>query len=95
MVSWQSVDDFRVMEYEAENAMVGKSSGFNEFKAYCSNRSPLLRFVAEAGEGIKRIDHLVEGRTLMNDTIHFSIGDISRESRGAGRIKCFLSSWLE
>jgi hypothetical protein len=30
MVSWQSVEDLRVMEYEAENAMAGKSSGFNE-----------------------------------------------------------------
>jgi hypothetical protein len=29
----------------------------------------LLRFAAEAGESIKRIGHLVEGRTLTNDTI--------------------------
>jgi hypothetical protein len=79
MVSWQSIDDLRVMEYEAENAIVVKPSGFNEFKVHCSNRSLLARFAAEAGESMKRIDHLVEGRTLTNDTILCLIGDISRE----------------
>jgi hypothetical protein len=69
MVSWQSIDDLRMMEYEAENAMVVRPSGYIEFMAYCSNRSALVRFAAEAGESIKRIDHLVEGRTLTNDTI--------------------------
>jgi hypothetical protein len=59
MVSWQSVDDLRLIKYKAENAMVVKPSGFNEFRAYCSNRSPLFRFAAEAGESIKRTNHLV------------------------------------
>jgi hypothetical protein len=60
MVSWQSIDDLRVMEDEAENSMVIKPSGYNEFRAYRSNRSALVRFAAEAGESIKRIDHLVD-----------------------------------
>jgi hypothetical protein len=59
MVSWQSVDDRRVMEYEAENAKVVKPSGYNEFRARRSNRVALLRFATEAGESIKRTDHLV------------------------------------
>jgi hypothetical protein len=53
MVSWQSVDDFRVMEYEAANAMVGKPSGYNEFRARRSNRFALLRFAAKAGDSMK------------------------------------------
>jgi hypothetical protein len=69
MISRQSVDDLRVIEYEAENAMVVKPSGYIEFRAYCSHRFALVRFAAEAGESTKRIDHLVEGRTLTNDTM--------------------------
>jgi hypothetical protein len=53
MVSWQSVDDLRVMEYEVENATVVKPSGYNEFRARRSNGFALLRFAAEAGESMK------------------------------------------
>jgi hypothetical protein len=78
MVSWQSVDDFRVMEYEAENAMVVKPSGLNEFRAFCSTPIALRWFDLRQKRARASSEPTISWRAGHSRTTQFTVQSVTQ-----------------